>query len=138
MNKFRFGARSNKSGSLSPVNKCVTNFTRCASPPLRVGLVWPNLKYPRPVSHNACKGRLIRGTLAKNSIASSTDNSSTCAMFFPPYSISSVSRLNRQPSHTSHFTNDGGKKFISSLIVPAPSHCGHRPCALLKENRLGE
>ena len=41
------------------------------------------------------------------------------------------------PPQTSQRTNAGGRKFISSLILPAPSHSGQRPCALLKENRLG-
>jgi hypothetical protein len=31
------------------------------------------------------------------------------------------------PSHVSHRTNAGGRKFISSLICPAPSHSGQRP-----------
>jgi hypothetical protein len=56
-------------------------------------------------------------------------------MFLPPYSTSSVSGLNRVPLHTSHRTNAGGRKFISSLISPAPSHCGHRPAGELNENR---
>ena len=30
--------------SRNPVNKCVTSFNRCASPPLKVGLVWPSLR----------------------------------------------------------------------------------------------
>ena len=50
--------------------------------------------------------------------------------------MSSVSRLNRVPPQISQRTNAGGRKFISSLIVPAPSHSGQRPCALLKEKRL--
>jgi len=38
-----------------------------------------------------------------------------------------VSRLKRQPSQTSQRTKAGGRKFISNLIVPAPSHSGQRP-----------
>src|SRR5439155_18218575 len=107
-------------------------------PPLRVGLVWPSLRYPKPVSHNACSGRLMLGTLLKKSRASSTDSSSTCAMLLPPYSTSRVSRLNRVPPQTSQRTNAGGKKFISNLMAPEPSHSGQRPCGLLNEKRLGE
>src|SRR5262249_43057117 len=68
----------------------------------------------------------------------STLSSSTCAIFLPRYSMSRVSRLNRHPPHVSQRTNAGGRKFISSLMVPAPSHSGHRPNWLLNENRPAE
>ncbi len=39
----RSGGRSRPAGP-KPVNKCVTSFSRCASPPLKVGLGWPSLR----------------------------------------------------------------------------------------------
>jgi len=51
-----------------------------------------------------------------------------------------VQRLAIEPAAAAnpHRTNAGGRKFISSFTVPAPSHSGQRPCALLKENLAGE
>src|SRR5262245_12087948 len=45
MNRLCRAMGSNKlRGSFSPLNKWVTSFTRCASPPLNVGLVCPSLR----------------------------------------------------------------------------------------------
>src|SRR5439155_5345576 len=53
-NRFRFSRESNSvSCSFKPDSKWVTSLTRCASPPLSVGLVWPSFRYSTPVSRNA-------------------------------------------------------------------------------------
>ena len=75
--------------------------------------------------------------MEKNSMAWSTESSNTCAISFPPYSMSSVSRLNLVPLQTSHFTKAGGRKVHLQFDVTCPFALGHRPCALLKENLLG-
>src|SRR5690606_24829082 len=70
----------------------------------------------------------------KNSTASSTVISSTSEIDLPLYFISRVTRLYRLPSHTSHFTYTFGRKFISILFRPAPSHASHLPPFTLMEN----
>ena len=37
----------------------LTSFSRCASPPLSVGLGWPSLRYPRPVSQSSASERAM-------------------------------------------------------------------------------
>ena len=56
---------------LTPRFNCVTSLSRCASPPLRVGLGCPSFRYPRPVSTRSESGRAIFGCAEKNCAASS-------------------------------------------------------------------
>src|ERR1041385_3895340 len=49
----------------------------------------------------------------------------------------SVSGVNRWPAHVSQCTVTSGRKLISILFRPWPSHSGQRPSATLNENRLG-
>ncbi len=44
----------------------------------------------------------------------------------PVVHLGDVSRLYRDPPHTSHFTYTSGRKCIS-IFRPCPSHCSHRP-----------
>src|SRR5512145_1922936 len=72
------------------------------------------------------------GTFWKNSDACSTVMASTSAMLFPLYFTSSVSRLYLDPLQTSHVTYTSGRKCISILIRPSPSHASHLPPFTLK------
>src|SRR3989338_4428551 len=77
------------------------------------------------------------GTAEKRARASSTLICKISAIDFPLYVIASVSALYLFPLHSSHSTYTSGKKFISILIVPSPSHFSHLPPATLKENLPG-
>ena len=61
----------------------VASFTRWASPPESSVEDWPSFTYPRPTSHSVWSLFFSFGRAEKNSAASSTVMSSTCAMFFP-------------------------------------------------------
>jgi len=68
----------------------------------------------------------------KNSTASSTLICSTSPMDLPFQGTASVSRLKRWPPQASHITFTSGRKLISILRMPWPSHSAQRPPAVLK------
>ena len=56
------------------------SFSRCASPPERVGTGWPSFTYSRPTSASGASRAATSGESAKNARASVTVRSSTSAM----------------------------------------------------------
>jgi hypothetical protein len=61
---------------------------------------------------------------------------STSPMLASRQRTASVSELKRRPPQTSHSTLTSGRKFISMVRTPCPSHASQRPPAVLKEKRL--
>jgi hypothetical protein len=59
----------------------------------------------------------------------------TSPMDFSLKRMSSVSGVNRFPRHASQVTDTSGRKLISILFTPCPSHSSQRPPETLKENR---
>ncbi len=76
------------------------------------------------------------GWKSKYAAASSTLMASTSAMLFPRKRTASVSAENRAPPHASQATVTSGRKLISMVREPWPSHSSHRPPFTLNENRL--
>src|SRR3954471_5354663 len=114
----------------------LTSLMRCASPPERVGLCWPSVRYPRPTSCRSFRQRWIDGCAAKNSSASSTFIASTSPTLLPRSLTVSVSALKRAPLHASQVTRTSGRKDIAIFFSPWPSHSSHRPPLVLNEKRL--
>ena len=79
----------------------------------------------------------MAGMAAKNSAASSTSIVSTSPMLLPRQVTASVSGLKRWPRQVSHGTFTSGRKLISTVRMPCPSHAGQRPSPVLKLKRPG-
>src|SRR5204863_221517 len=73
---------------------------------------------------------------AKNSTASSTFIASTSPIDLPRQVAASVSLLKRAPLQASQTTFTSGRKLISIVFNPWPSHSGQRPPDVLNEKRL--
>ena len=78
----------------------------------------------------------MAGMLAKNSTASSTSMASTSPMLLPRHVTARVSGLKRAPWQVSQGTFTSGRKLISMVRTPWPSHEGQRPSPVLNEKRL--
>src|SRR4030095_7296879 len=94
------------------------------------------VRYPSPTSSSSLRQWENEQYTAKNSTASSISIRSTSPIDLSRHLIASVSSLKRAPPHTSHNTLTSGRKLISIVRTPWPSHASQRPPLVLNEKRL--
>ena len=136
--KWRPVVGSSSKYSVRPVDffrNSEANFTRWASPPLRVVEGCPSLTYPKPTSSRVWRMWRIFGWFSKSSAASVIVSSRISKIVLCLYRICRVSALNRFPSQVSQGIWTSLKNCISMVFSPAPLQSSHRPPLTLKENR---
>ena len=114
----------------------LANFSLWASPPERLGVSSPKVRYPSPSSFNTVSRCFtsLRSSQASRAVWMSMSISSgreTLCPFLFVYLIRDASLEYLEPLHSGHGMSTSGRNCTSRLTWPVPSHTGQRSFPVL-------
>src|SRR5699024_7784399 len=114
---------------------CRSSLSRSHSPPDRLDVVWPSLRYPSPTALIACS--VFRTCISSNKPAASLAVISRTSLIDCPRNLyCSTSSLYRLPLQISQVAITDSIKAKSVYITPRPPHSGQAPLELKLKSDL--